>query len=50
MESIKRAFPYESTFQPWISTNMAIYRNQEKAEMDFMYGLANGNALKATIL
>ncbi|GBN98572.1 hypothetical protein AVEN_39666-1 [Araneus ventricosus] len=47
MESIKRDFYYTSSFLPWISEGMATYCNQEKADMHFMYGLANGNALEA---
>ncbi|GBN11589.1 hypothetical protein AVEN_23570-1 [Araneus ventricosus] len=47
MESIKRKFSYTSSFLPWISEGMATYSNQEKADMHFMYGLANGNDLEA---
>ncbi|GBM85314.1 hypothetical protein AVEN_95935-1 [Araneus ventricosus] len=47
MESIKREFSYTSSFLPWISEGMATYNNQEKADMRFMYGLANGNDLEA---
>ncbi|GBM71573.1 hypothetical protein AVEN_82964-1 [Araneus ventricosus] len=47
MESIKREFSYTSSFLPWISEGMATYSNQEKADTHFIYGLANGNALKA---
>ncbi|GBN58159.1 hypothetical protein AVEN_22722-1 [Araneus ventricosus] len=47
MESIKREFSYTSSFLPWISEGMATYSNQEKADMHFMYGLANGNDLEA---
>ncbi|GBL95053.1 hypothetical protein AVEN_188803-1 [Araneus ventricosus] len=47
MESIKNEFSYTSSFLPWISEGMATYSNQEKADMHFMCGLANGNALEA---
>ncbi|GBO14990.1 hypothetical protein AVEN_77152-1 [Araneus ventricosus] len=47
MESIKNEFSYTSSFLPWISEGMAAYSNQEKADMHFMDGLANGNALEA---
>ncbi|GBN93875.1 hypothetical protein AVEN_68607-1 [Araneus ventricosus] len=47
MESIKREFSYTSSFLRWISEGMAKYSNQEKADMHFMYGLANGNDLEA---
>ncbi|GBM36178.1 hypothetical protein AVEN_138936-1 [Araneus ventricosus] len=47
MESIKREFPYISSFLPWISEGMAAYSNQEKADMHFMYDRANGNDLAA---
>ncbi|GBO09006.1 hypothetical protein AVEN_134592-1 [Araneus ventricosus] len=47
MESIKREFFYTSSFLPWISGGMATYSNQEKADMHFMYGLANANDLEA---
>ncbi|GBO31413.1 hypothetical protein AVEN_145815-1 [Araneus ventricosus] len=47
MESIKREFSYTSSFLLWISEGMAAYSNQEKADMHFMYGLANGNDLEA---
>ncbi|GBN24843.1 hypothetical protein AVEN_265149-1 [Araneus ventricosus] len=47
MESLKRKFSYTSSFLPWISEDLATYSNQEKADMHFMYSLANGNALEA---
>ncbi|GBM94632.1 hypothetical protein AVEN_20061-1 [Araneus ventricosus] len=47
MESIKREFSYTSSFLPWISEGMAMYSTQEKADMHFMYDLANGNDLEA---
>ncbi|GBO20444.1 hypothetical protein AVEN_195796-1 [Araneus ventricosus] len=50
MESIKREFSYTSSFLLWISEVMATYSNQEKADMHFMYGLGNRNALEAEIL
>ncbi|GBN36634.1 hypothetical protein AVEN_274379-1 [Araneus ventricosus] len=42
MESIKRKFFYTSSFLLWISEGISTYSNQE-----FMYGLADGNALEA---
>ncbi|GBN53334.1 hypothetical protein AVEN_267772-1 [Araneus ventricosus] len=47
MEGIKREFSYTSSFLRWISEGIATYSNQEKADMHFMYGLANGNDLEA---
>ncbi|GBO04535.1 hypothetical protein AVEN_23795-1 [Araneus ventricosus] len=42
-----REFSYTSSFLPGISEGMATHSNQEKADMPFMYGLANGNNLEA---
>ncbi|GBO12184.1 hypothetical protein AVEN_110076-1 [Araneus ventricosus] len=50
MESIKRKFSYTSSFLPWISEGISTYSNQEKADMHYMYSLANGNALEAETL
>ncbi|GBL92996.1 hypothetical protein AVEN_54634-1 [Araneus ventricosus] len=47
MESIKREFSYTSSFLPWIAEGIATYSNQKKADMHFVYGLANGNDLEA---
>ncbi|GBM14001.1 hypothetical protein AVEN_166189-1 [Araneus ventricosus] len=47
MESIKREFSDTSPFLPWISEGMAAYSNQEKADMHFMYDLANAKDLEA---
>ncbi|GBN85116.1 hypothetical protein AVEN_258295-1 [Araneus ventricosus] len=47
MESIKLEFSYTSSFLPWISEGMTTYSNKEKADVHFMYGLANGDALEA---
>ncbi|GBM67780.1 hypothetical protein AVEN_181665-1 [Araneus ventricosus] len=47
MESIKREFSYTSSFLTWISDGMATYSHREKADMHFMYGVANGNDLEA---
>ncbi|GBM96552.1 hypothetical protein AVEN_231631-1 [Araneus ventricosus] len=47
MESIKREFSCTSSFLPWISEGMVTYSNQEKADLHFMYGFANGNDLEA---
>ncbi|GBL98009.1 hypothetical protein AVEN_126898-1 [Araneus ventricosus] len=47
MESIKLQFSYTSSFLPWISEGMATNSNQEKVDMHFMYGLADGNDLEA---
>ncbi|GBN69312.1 hypothetical protein AVEN_145152-1 [Araneus ventricosus] len=47
MESIKPEFSYTSSFLPWISEGMTTFSKQEKADMHFMYDLANGNDLEA---
>ncbi|GBN59341.1 hypothetical protein AVEN_272162-1 [Araneus ventricosus] len=47
MESIKHEFSYTLSFLPWISEGMVTYSNQEKADMHFMYGVANRNAFEA---
>ncbi|GBN97018.1 hypothetical protein AVEN_46673-1 [Araneus ventricosus] len=47
MERIKREFSNTSSFLQRISEGMATYSNEEKADMHFIYGLANVNALEA---